>query len=225
MSLIAQTNYSNNTEDSLTEQSKQPTKKIEQGFYMNKGRTKVDSITCYGYHGFTFIHQVSREMLAYDKIKYDFAYGSESHYIESAAAYSIEGKIYRSLVGGEAFVSIHLLIPENKMKYTKYKESLKESYYIIRMVGYVITGYEEKWDSGRQSYIKKPIYKTTQIFKEQIPLKNRELVKGRIADKIPIIGGLISLMRKSPPVPEQSEDCYPFKGEAPEIVELDVSKY
>ncbi|MEX1190711.1 MAG: hypothetical protein WEA99_01975 [Brumimicrobium sp.] len=29
----------------------EPTDDIEQGFYMNYGCTKVDSITCYGYDG------------------------------------------------------------------------------------------------------------------------------------------------------------------------------
>ena len=204
---------------------KESNKPIEPGFYMNYGCTKIDSITCYGYDGFRYIQEITNDILAYDKITYAFGVGSESHSIEGNTTCHIDGRIFRSAVGGHKFISVYLPKSNDNMLHTQYKKSLNESYYILKVMGSLITGYEEKWDDRRKAFVKNPIYKNTLLLSTQIPLKNRVHVKGRFWGMLPIVGNLVRLLRKPMPVPDRSEDCYPCVTEKPKLFEFNPLKY
>lgn len=196
------------------------------GFYMNKGCTKIDSITCYGFEGFRYVHEVN-ELKAYDKISYSIGIGTKKGLmgIEGNSFHEVEGRIYRSIVGDNEYVSVYLPKASDNMKHTKRKKSVEESYYMIKVSGSLITKYEEKWDSAREAYVKKPIYEHSVIIEDKIPLKNREFVKGGFWEKLPIIGKIVQLARKPLPEPERDESCYPCEGEDPGLVEFDPTKY
>ncbi|MEX1190710.1 MAG: hypothetical protein WEA99_01970 [Brumimicrobium sp.] len=164
-------------------------------------------------------------MMAYDKITFAYGFGSESHSIEGRTENELEGQIFRAAVKSHPYISLYLPKNEDNMKHTRHKKSLDESYYILKIRGSVITGYEEKWNDSKRAFIKKPIYKHTTLLNEKIPLRNREFVKGRIWGMIPVIGNIVRLLRKPFPVPERDENCYPCDGEKPDLYEFDSTKY
>lgn len=201
-----------------------PNEPIENGFYMNEGCTKVDSITCYGFEGFSFVHTVTNDMLAYDQITYAFAVGSEEkstfelNYMEI-----VEGRIFNAVVGKQQVIRIPLYGYHDNHEYTKYKNTLTGAHYIVRITGSIITGYKEKWDEATQSIKKTPIYKNTEILQERIPLTNRKHLKRSFLSYIPVIGFFVPV--KKAPNAVKSNDCYPCEGKKPEIFTFDPSKY
>lgn len=204
--------------------SAQETTKMETGFYMNDGCTKVESITCYGFKGFCYIHEVTNVMLAYDRITYQFGIAAPAiNVIEDDWSKKIEGRIFSSVVSGKSMIKIPLLSRVDNNENTKNMKTLENSYYIINMYGEIISSYEEKYSESSRSYIRTPIYKSTLIFQAKIPLENRKFLQTKTAKKIPILSGFV----KDTPYPDAiiSEDCYPCVGEKPEIFEFKPFNY
>lgn len=195
---------------------KQPQDTIKNGFYMNGGCTKVDSITCYGYDNLYYIHEVTKEMLAYDKITYEYAVVNFEEKEHDLSEYrNVDGRIFNAKLSDKTLVKIPLNF---NLEYTTNKETLNNAYFVFAIEGSMISGYEEKWNDRTSSVEKKPVYKKTMILYDKIPLTNRKFFKtsffSGFSTKAPKI-----------PVAEKSPNCYPCTTEKPDIFEFLPSGY
>ncbi|MBX2948079.1 MAG: hypothetical protein KF704_02280 [Crocinitomicaceae bacterium] len=201
--------------------SQQPSEPIKPGFYMNNGCTKVDSITCYGYSDFYFIHEITPEMLVYDKIAYELSIASNDFGYEEQYVHSIDGKVFKAIVGEKSFVKIPM--PDWNLKQTTRKERVNNSYFMVTIYGLMISGYDESWNDRTNSVEKTPVYKKKTILAHGINLYNRAFYKRSFFSSFSSKG-----MEKSDaamPVDPKSPDCYPCIGEKPEVFEFNAFNY
>lgn len=195
----------------------------EPGFYTHKGCTKLDSISCYGFEDFSYIHEVTDLMRTFDRITYLFyIYSPTEKETDKVIYFNVDIKTFNAVIGENKVVRIPLVFFEN-IQYTRDKRVVSDALYEVRIEGKRITGYNEKWSENSRSIEKTPIYTSTILSTMAIPLKNRILIPYKTLAKFPIIG----LFIKDTPIPERviTKDCYPCSGTPPEVFEFQPMNY
>ncbi|MBX2942748.1 MAG: hypothetical protein KF860_10405 [Cyclobacteriaceae bacterium] len=204
----------------VTKNIKQLSEPIQPGFYMNDGCTKVDSINCYGYSGFCFVHKITPEMLVYDKISYYVYIASDDVGKEKESVETIDGSVFKAVVGQESMIKIPI---GGNLKYTTRKEMVDNAYLAIEIIGSMISGYQESWNASNNSVEKTPIYKNKTIRFDKIPLSNRAFYKRSFFSSFSSKG--MDKSNAAIPIEPKSPDCYSCITEKPKIFELNPSDY
>lgn len=170
------------------------------GFYVNNGKTAVTELSCYDFDNLCIKHEVTREMLGYDKIHYTISYSSSEL---SSHEYEMQGQIFQSKYKSGDIATISVFKDDLKessqfrsstdgyntrseWQYTD-RNAVKEITASITINGAVIKGYEEKYDAGSSSYKRVPMYEWTKLDekKDALVIKNRIKNKNRVFQFIP----------------------------------------
>lgn len=198
----------------------------ENGFYVNYGSTKIEKLDCFNFDNIVYTHEVTEEMLKYDKIVYGVRiYNTKTkEYDVLNYTKSLDGKIYRNKVSDKKYISFAFISDKNlesknrkNTAFTADEELLDNMVIRVFMNGGVITGYEEKWNRYTESFIKEPIYTYTGISPHNNELKVVNRQKRTNPElRTTIIGSIIYLFiskKKKDRTIDTTGNCFNYDGD------------
>ncbi|MGM0477830.1 MAG: hypothetical protein ACQERC_01310 [Bacteroidota bacterium] len=196
----------------------------ENGFYVNYGNTKVDSLNCFNFDNLVYTVEITEEMFKYDNLIFKVEiYNSKLNkydiFLNSATA---EGRIFQNKVQDKKYISFLIVgnSLESKMRenlaFTTEEKFTEDMVLRVQINGGVITGYEEKWNSYTDSYVTEPTYTYTNLSlsNNKIDIKNRKKTTDPTMRQTPL-GSIIYLFiskEKKDRTISTADNCYSYEG-------------
>jgi hypothetical protein len=196
----------------------------ENGFYVNYGNTKVDSLDCFNFDNLIYTVEVTEEMFKYDNFVFKVElYNSKlNKYDIFFYSKTADGRIFQNKVSDKKYISF-LIVGKSlegksreNLAFTSEEKFTEDMVLKVLIIGGVITGYEEKWNSYTDSYITEPIYTYTDISisNNKIDIKNRKKTTDPTLRQTPL-GAIIYLFtskEKKDRTINTNTNCYSYEG-------------
>ena len=160
-----------------------------EGFYLNRGKDKIESLDCYSFDDLMVKFPILPEMMGYDKVYLEICKNSGNVKCIDQCFITYSGSVFTAKYQNKSIGELTFFrkgeqrncldsdpngsLNRYSLKNTVRKKSLTDATLQLRIKGYTITGYSEEISGNR--IIQKPIYsRPTLIYEgEELPLTNR----------------------------------------------------